>query len=83
MNVTEKLLLVGFSLLMIVLFSLNFISGYRNWTFEKLRNKKLTWYWFRVFGINETKENFFIFQKYYSMLVIVIMILSLLLLLTR
>jgi len=67
---TEKILIIAFCLIMSILFSLNFNSKWNDKIFEKVRNRNLTWYWFRVFKIKETKENYIRMQKALSIFVI-------------
>jgi len=67
---TEKILIIAFCLIISILFSLNFNSKWNDKIFEKVRNRNLTWYWFRVFKIKETKENYIRMQKALSIFVI-------------
>lgn len=78
---TEKILELAFSILMILLFSRNFNKKWSDKNYEKLKTKNITWYWFRVFKIDETKENFNRFIRGLSIFVISIMTLSLIFLL--
>jgi hypothetical protein len=73
---TEKLLELLFCTVMIFLFSLNFNSKWTNRNYEKLKSNNLSWYWFRVFKIAETKENFIKFRKGLSVFVIMIMVIT-------
>jgi len=64
-------------LVTIVLCSFNFNSTWTNKTFDKIKEKKSTWYWFRVFNIKETNENYIKFVKGLSVFVITIITLAL------
>lgn len=68
-----------FSLLIISLFSLNFNKKWSSSNYEKLKNKNSTWFWFRIFKINENKENFVRFYKSLSIFVIIIMLIPIIL----
>ncbi len=73
----EKLSIIAFFFCMIFLFSLNLNKKLSDKNYETLKNKKSTWYWFKVFNISQSKENFVIFHKLLSVLAITIMLLSL------
>jgi hypothetical protein len=79
---TEKILILTFCILMIVIFSMNFNKKWRNQNYEKLKDRKHLLYWFGVFRIQETKENFDKFYKRLSVFVIIIMTISIILLFT-
>jgi uncharacterized BrkB/YihY/UPF0761 family membrane protein len=80
---TEKILTVLFSIFIIVLFGMNFNEKWSNRNYEKLKHKKYTWYWFKIFKVSETKENFIRFYRVLSLFVISIMTLTILIMLTR
>lgn len=75
----ENLLSVLFSLIIIILFSLNFNKSWSDRTYEKLLGSKKPWFWFKVFNIEVTKDNYLKFSKGLSIFVIVIMIISIIL----
>jgi hypothetical protein len=75
--------LLIFSIITIVLFSLNFNKKLANRNYELLKDKKRTWFWFRIFKIEETKENFIKFNLGLSIFVIVIMIISMIIALMK
>ena len=78
---SEKVILLIFSIIVIFLFSLNFNNQWTNRNYEMLKNRKGTWFWFRTFKIEQTKENFVIFVKGQSVFVISIMIITIILIL--
>ena len=80
---TEKTLLIVFSLVIIILFAMNFNEKWNNKNYEKLKDKKPTWYWFKVFKVPETKENLITLFKGLSIFVIIIQTIILIFLLTR
>ena len=80
---TEKTLIISFSLLIIVLAAMNFNEKWNNKNYEKLKDKKHTWYWFKVFKVSETKENLFKLYKGLSIFVIIIQTITIIFLLTR
>ena len=80
---TEKTLLISFSLLIIVLAAMNFNDKWNNKNYEKLKDKKHTWYWFKVFKVSETKENLFKLYKGLSIFVMIIQTITIIFLLTR
>jgi len=80
---TEKTLIISFSLLIIVLAAMNFNDKWNNKNYEKLKDKKHTWYWFKVFKVSETKENLFKLYKGLSIFVIIIQTITIIFLLTR
>jgi hypothetical protein len=71
---TEKIIELSFYTVITSLFLLNFNSNWTNRNYEKLKSKNSTWYWFRVFKIAQTKENYVKFQKGLSIFGIAIMI---------
>jgi type IV secretory pathway component VirB8 len=77
----EKYITFTFCIVIAILYSLNFNNKWINKNFEKFRDKKTTWYWFRVFKLEKTKENFIYFVRGLSLLVIVIMTFTIVLLL--
>jgi type IV secretory pathway component VirB8 len=79
---TEKTLLISFSLLIIVLAAMNFNEKWNNKNYEKLKDKKHTWYWFKVFKVSEKKENLFKLYKGLSIFVIIIQTITIIFLLT-
>jgi type IV secretory pathway component VirB8 len=80
---TEKMLLISFSLLIIILFAMNFNEKWNNKNYEKLKDKNYTWYWFKVFKVAETKENLIKLYKGLSIFVIIIQAITIIFLLTR
>jgi hypothetical protein len=80
---TEKIILLAFSLLTIFWFSMNFNKKWNDIIYEKIKDNRSTWYWFRVFKIAETKENFIKFQKGLSIFVITIMVITIIILMIR
>ena len=78
-----KILMLTFSILIILLFSINFNAEWSDKNYERLKNKNAAWYWFRVFKINETKENFNTFYRGLSVFVISIMSLTIILIFCR
>ena len=79
----ETILLTLFSIVIIAIFSLNFNSKFTDMTFKKAKNSYAAWYWFRLFKVQETKENFVKMQKSASIFVISVMILTLILIATN
>jgi hypothetical protein len=77
----EKVIVFVFSIIIIVLFSLNFHDKWINRNYEILKDKKGTWFWFKTFNIKESKENFVKFIRGLSAFVISIMIISIILVL--
>jgi hypothetical protein len=61
---------------------MNFNKKWSDKNYEALKNKKTTWFWFRVFKINETKDNFNTFFRGLSIFAILIMTLTIILVLT-
>jgi len=80
---TEKISLISFSLLIIVLFAMNFNEKWNNKSYEKIKDKKYSWYWFKVFKVQETKENMIKFHKGMSIFVIIIQSITIIYTLTR
>jgi hypothetical protein len=80
-DMPEKFMELVFCIAIIVLFSLNFNTKWTNNTIEKVRDSKATWYWLRVFKIEETKENYVKMVKGLSLFVIAIMLLTIILIL--
>jgi hypothetical protein len=72
----EKIILLVFSIIIIILFSLNFNKKWTNRNYKMLKDKNRTWFWFRTFKIDETEENFVKFNRGLSIFVISIMILA-------
>jgi hypothetical protein len=72
--------LLLFSILIIILFALNFNESWNNKNYENLKFKKYTWFRFKIFKIEETKENLIKFYKGLSLFVILIMTISVILL---
>jgi len=62
---------------------MNFNEKWNNKNYEKLKDKKHTWYWFKVFKVSETKENLFKLYKGLSIFVIIIQTITIIFLLTR
>lgn len=79
---TEKALLISFCVVVVFLFSLNFNQKWNNKTFEKVKSKNGSWYWFRVFKIEQTKENYIKMVRGLSIFVISVMTVTLIMLVT-
>ena len=77
------MLLISFSLLIIILFAMNFNEKWNNKFYEEIKDKKSLWYWFKVFKFPETKENFIRLCKGLSIFVIIIQTITIVFLLTR
>ncbi len=73
---TEKLILLIFSAIMIFLFSLNFSSKWSDKHYNRLKDKDRAWFWLRIFKVQETEENYVRFLRGLSVFVIVIMIVT-------
>jgi hypothetical protein len=73
---SEKVILLIFSIIVIFIFSLNFNNKWTNRNYEMLKDKNRPWFWFRTFNIEETKENFVKFNRGLSIFVISIMIIA-------
>ena len=80
---TEKILTLSFSILIVFLFAMNFNDKWRNRNYEKLKDKESIWFWFKLFNVLETKENFIKFKKGLSVFVISIMALTILFILYK
>ena len=80
---TEKLLILLFSLLMIFLFSMNFNRKWSDRNYEKVKNRNSSWFWIRRFKFEETKANYIKFQKGQSIFVISVMIITIMLIFLR
>jgi hypothetical protein len=78
----EKIILFTFCVALILVFALNFNPNWTDKIFERVKNRKSTWYWLRAFKIDETKENYLKMIKALSLFVIVIMTLTIIILLT-
>jgi hypothetical protein len=70
----EKTLLIALIFLIIGLFSLNFNRKWNDMNYEKIKNKSYSWYWFRLFKVPETRENYAKFNRGLSFFVITILI---------
>ena len=80
---TEKILTLSFSILIVFLFAMNFNDKWINRNYEKLKDKESVCFWFKLFNVLETKENFIKFKKGLSVFVISIMTLTILLILYK
>lgn len=78
---TEKLIPLIFSAIMIFLFSMNFSSKWTDRNYEKLKEKDRAWFWLRFFKVSETKENYVRFIRGLSVFVIVTMIITVIMIL--
>lgn len=78
---TEKIFLLTFCLVVTFLFSMNFNQKWSDKTFERVKNRNATWYWFKVFKIEKTKENYIKILKGLSIVVICVMTATLIMLL--
>jgi hypothetical protein len=67
---------IVFCIVIIIVFSLGFNDKWATKTFAKIKDNESTWYWFKIFKINETQENYFKFSRILSAIVIVFMILN-------
>lgn len=65
------------------MFSLNFSNKWADKNYEKLTAKRYIWYWFRVFKVAETKDNFIKLYRGLSILVITIMAMMMIMILTN
>jgi hypothetical protein len=54
----ETTLISLFSVLIISLLAMNIDEKWSNLNYERLKDKKYIWYWFKIFKVSETKENF-------------------------
>lgn len=75
----DKIIILIFTIFIILLFSLNFNNKWISRNYELLKNNKGTWYWFRIFKIKETKENFVKFLRVLSVFVISVMLITIIL----
>jgi hypothetical protein len=75
-NTNDMVILLVSSIIVVALFSLNFNRKWTNRNYELLKDRKGIWFWFRIFKIEETKENFIKFNHGLSVFVIVIMIVA-------
>ena len=57
-KMTENILIISYYIVIAFLYSLNFNKKWNDKTFEKLKNRNTTWYWFKIFNIEQTKENY-------------------------
>lgn len=57
-KMAEKILIISYCIVIAFLYSLNFNKKWNDRTFEKLKNRNTTWYWFKIFNIEQTKENY-------------------------
>ena len=80
---TEKILTLSFSILIVFLFAMNFNDKWINRNYEKLKDKESIWFWFKLFNVLETKENFIKFKQGLSVFVISIMTLTILFILYK
>ena len=80
---TEKILTLSFSILIVFLFAMNFNDKWINRNYEKLKDKESIWFWFKLFNVFETKENFIKFKQGLSVFVISIMTLTILFILYK
>jgi hypothetical protein len=80
---TEKILILSFSILIILLFSRNLNNKWAGKNYQNLKAKSYAWYWFRVFKVAETKDNFIKLYKGLSVLVITIMAMMMIIILTN
>jgi hypothetical protein len=78
---TEKIFLLTFCVVVTFLFSMNFNQKWSDMTFERVKNRNATWYWFEVFKIEKTKENYIKILKGLSIAVICVMTATLIMLL--
>ena len=62
---------------------MNFNDKWINRNYEKLKDKESSWFWFKVFNVLETKENFIKFKRGLSVFVISIMTLTILFILYK
>ena len=79
----EKILILSFSIIVVVIFAMNFNDKWVNRNYEKFKDKESIWFWFKVFNILETKENFIMFKRGLSVFVISIMTLTILFILYK
>lgn len=62
---------------------MNLNDKWVNRNYEKLKDKKSSWFWFKLFYVLETKENFIKFKRGLSVFVISIMTLRILFILYK
>ena len=74
---------IAICIVIIIQFSLAFNTKWANKQFEKIKDKKSTWTWLKVFRMAETKENYFKLSRIGSAIVIVGMILNIIRLIIR
>ena len=62
---------------------MNLNDKWINRNYEKLKDNKSSWFWFKLFNVLETKENFIKFKRGLSVFVISIMTLRILFILYK
>ena len=70
---TEKIFLLTFCVVVTFLFSMNFNQKWSDRGFESVKSRNSTWYWFKVFKIEKTKENYIKILKGLSIAVVCLM----------
>jgi hypothetical protein len=70
-------------LIIIFLSSRGLDDKWANKQFEKIKDDKSTWTWLKIFGIAETRSNYYKFTRIVSAVVIVMMILNIIWLWTK
>ena len=73
---SDKTLLVFFSIVIVVIFSTYFNRKYTERLYDKFKDKPYTWYWFRIFKIPETKDNYTFFLRSLAVFVISVIVLA-------
>lgn len=64
----EKILISVYCIVVIGIFSMNIWGNRANIWYENYKDFRPMWFWFRVFKIPQTKENFIKFVKIISMI---------------
>ncbi|MEI8086215.1 MAG: hypothetical protein WCG93_08370 [Paludibacter sp.] len=72
----EELIQIIYCVFIILLFVLSYSKNNLEKMYEKVKDKKFTWFWLRLFKIETTKENFIALCRYQSIFVISIMVLG-------
>ena len=73
---SEKVVVICFSIGVSILFLLNFNNRLVDKGFEKAKSRQLTWFWIRLFKSEETKENYVKMVRGFSIFVISVMLLT-------
>jgi hypothetical protein len=82
-KMTEKLLHLVFPIIIAGVFALNFNDRWTNQNYETLKSQSFVWFWFRLFNVDVSRQNFARFIKWLSAFVIFLQIISLILVLVN